>query len=418
MTDPLDDLARAELDETQDLIAQEAERIRIRQRARVEVESEGWSPPVYEGGLLWQRDNVDQDDPFMVDDILPFGINLLSAQYKAGKTTVASVNLARALVGGTPWLGKFATNLKPDQSVGIWNMEVNQTTLVNWLLADEMTDDQLSRIHPLHLRGKSQINLENPLHGVWVVSWLKQNNVKVWIIDPYSKLYGGEENSASEVNRWWRALERIKDAADVDMVLIIHHSGKGDKSDSSLPDPRGSSALQGNADAILTYRHGGGLGELPPDDKRYLQALGRNVDVKEMTLTFDRATQRLTVDTASRGRAADKAETWAVRVHQAIASAPGQQVESKGALDNLLGRTGGNQDVIARGIAQAVQQGYVNVTTGGKTGRTQIYTLGEVNPRARVLVATTDEQGEPELKPVRRKAASTAKRSRKPGRRA
>lgn len=109
------------------------------------------------------------------------------------------------------------------------------------------------------------------------MNWLRQRNIKVWIIDPQSKLYRGEENANTEFNHWWQIVEDITKRAGVRVTVIVHHTGH---SNGASARARGASAMGGNPDVLISYWHNvDSMLIRPPDNKRYLEAFGRNVEV-------------------------------------------------------------------------------------------------------------------------------------------
>ncbi len=355
------------------LIEKEKQRLRVQAIARRELAAENWTEPEDNGSLDDQFENPAEDPGFLVYSLFPAeGIHQVVAQWKAGKTTLIDVNLAACLASGEPFLGWY--QVKFDRgNVGIWNLEVSAGMLQRWLFARGLTADQRKRIFPLHLRGSS-VDLQSPTCADWAVKWLKKHETKVWIIDPLSKLYRGKENDSTEFNEWWRTLEDIMRRAGVDVTIIVHHAGHASVAEADgIPRSRGTSAMMGNPDVLVSYRHSGGMGEKPPDSRRYLSAFGRNVDFPEITIDFEDSTQRLYQVSDSGGRDSDRTRRQAVVVHEKCKLA-GQRLKT-GDLKKALG-TGREADKVAA-IEYAVAMQWITVSVEGVT---KWHEVGPVEP--------------------------------------
>jgi hypothetical protein len=253
----------------------------------------------------------------VVEGLLPEGICILAAQWKAGKTALV-IDLSVCLLTGSNFLGRFPVNFGEDEGVGYWNLEVDEPQMFEWQKRRMMEGARVlredperefkpfsHRLYTAHLRGQRIDLLHEPTRE-WTVEWLRSRRVKVWIIDPQGRMLD-EENSSSEYNRWFGVVEGIVAEAGIRLVLIIHHSGHpGQGQADSVPRARGASSMMGNTDANLSYRHGGDLGTAPHDSLRYLSAFGRGVDVTELTVDFDNGTGELFVVEDSLGRSEDK----------------------------------------------------------------------------------------------------------------
>ncbi|OHT85280.1 hypothetical protein BKG68_15900 [Mycobacteroides saopaulense] len=341
--------------------------------ARDRLAREEWSPPADEGDLNYQIAHPEPAIGNLVEGLIPArGVVQINAQYKAGKTTLASVNLPKALVTGEPFLQHFKVEFEPKECVGIWNLEVDRQDLVHWLEQVDIPEDARSRIFPKSLRGNRSVDFRNPLAVEWTVNWLRDNKIGVWIVDPLSKLYRGDENSSTEFNQWWQALEDIMGRAGVRVTVLVHHSGH-----SAEGRARGTSAMMGNPDVLVEYRHSGNHGDLPTDRKRYLRAFGRRIEQPEITLDFNPATGELFVDAAGRSRAEDRRRQWGMKACQALTSAgrPLNQGELLKAMH--VQAKGKNNEPAKTGIAYAEEKGWIQIAIEGPA---KLHTLGPISP--------------------------------------
>jgi len=289
----------------------------------------------------------------VIDGFLPEGISMMSAQFKAGKTTFG-IDMASCLVSGDDFLECFEVD-KIAGNVGYWNMEVDEAQMYQW--QDQRVKTGAERFYTAHLRGK-RMDLLHDLTAEWTVRWLKGHDIDVWLLDPMGRMLD-EENSSSAFNMWFRSLEAIVTEAGVRATLLIHHSGHaGVGMDDAVPRARGASAMMGNTDCNIAFRHAGGLGEMPPDNYRYLSAFGRGVDLyPELSLEYDEYTRKYSVDDSAPSRKQTKLEFDIDRAVAAVEEA-GDWELNKASLKSAMGGSNSNKDAA---IDAAVRNGRLQV---------------------------------------------------------
>jgi len=272
-----------------------------RKRANAEADrmlaNESWAPP--DMGVSFAEELKDPPAPVrhIIEDLLPEGISMLAAQFKAGKTTLG-LNLAASMVSGDNFLDWFELE-QLTGNVGYWNMEVDHPQMFAW--QEKIIRKYPEKMFTAHLRGK-RMDLLHDAVAELTVKWLKGHDIESWILDPLGRMLD-EENSSAAFNKWFQRLEQIVADAGVRATLIIHHSGHaGVGEGDAVPRARGASSMMGNTDCNLFYRHAGGLGEMPPDTLRFLSAFGRGVDVPEITLDYDESTRHLSADNSAPDR--------------------------------------------------------------------------------------------------------------------
>lgn len=363
----------------QDELAHEVERAYRRRKAdrlaRQRLALDDWSEPEDEGDLGHQIANPDPDEGELVHGLIRSrGIVLINAQHKTGKTTLASVNLPKALVTRQPFLRKFGVEFGDHEHVGIWNLEVDRQDLVDWLERVGIPPEARGRVHPKCLRGNRSVDFRNPLAVDWTVRWLQERGITVWVIDPLSKLYRGDENSSTEFNEWWSTLEEIMQRAGVRVAILVHHSGHGGEGRA-----RGTSAMMGNPDVLVEYRHGGEHGELPPDNKRYLRAFGRRIDLPSITLDYNPATLELFVDEGGGSREENQEKQLALKLWNALKKS-GEPL-NQGDLFRSAGRKaqGKNSAKARAAVDYAQAQGWISVE---KAGNANMHSIGPNDPYA------------------------------------
>jgi hypothetical protein len=273
-------------------------------------------------------------------------------------------------------------------NVGYWNLEVDESQMYDWIdrriarstrrigrgtRTERCGED---RFFAAHLRGQNINLLLEPVRE-WAVKWLRDREVSVWFIDPQSRMVTNE-NDAAEYTEWFRAVEQVVREAQVRGTLIMHHAGHPAAGNSdAIPRSRGTSAMQGNPDGLLAYRHGGDLGSFPPDSLRYLSGFGRGVDLSELTLDYKADTGQLYVvsDSPSQ-RDSDKMDSRARKAAEALAlelTDSGDTELNAGEFDRLI--TGSKSEKVAVRVT-AVRAGYVVARAG--SGHTKFYSPGEV----------------------------------------
>jgi hypothetical protein len=241
--------------------------------------------------------------------------------------------------------------------------------MFEWQEALTADENARARIFTGHLAG-SHIDLLSRLQFDWTVNWLLERKIKAWIIDPLGEMLA-HENDNDEVRQWFRALKEIAKIAEISVVFVPRHTGHaGQGEGDSMPRGRGASVTYGTVGASFTYRHGGNLGDSPPDDRRYLSGFGRGVDLRpEITLDYEPATGRLfRVDSA--GRKGDQIMRLAYKAADAVAMHSGPINSTK-----LKRAMGGRPASALEGIGMAVDDGLITETVGGP-GKPTLYESG------------------------------------------
>jgi hypothetical protein len=192
---------------------------------------------------------------------------LLYASYKTGKTTLHA-NLTRSLTEGSQFLGQFAVK-RVEGRVGVWNAEMEADDYETYLKQAGVT--KTDRVVIWNLRGY-RVPLTSDAAAEAAVEWLRSNDVRYWIIDPWSRVCswsGADENVNAEVGPLLQRVDEIASDAGVTEVLVVHHAGH------LRGRPRGASVLPDWADGIWSYLRD------EDSDKRYFKAEGRGVGLDE-----------------------------------------------------------------------------------------------------------------------------------------
>lgn len=272
---------------------------------------------------------------FAVQDLLPAGGNaLLTAQYKAGKTTFVT-ELARCWVDEQDFLGKFP--IFSTRRVALWNYELSQNQYDEWLEQAGITNTD--RISVLHLRGY-RLDLRSPKGERWAADWLRDHDIGLWVPDPFARAaVGVDENSNSEVGVWLDTLDVIKEKGGVDESVLPVHTGRAVQ-ESGQERARGATRLDDWADArwLLTKDDAG---------ERYFRATGRDVEMDEEKLIFEPTARHLTIGGGDRAwHAKRRAEDAVVSYVELHPGANGKQIHE--------GIGGGDKTATPRALASAV----------------------------------------------------------------
>ncbi len=207
---------------------------------------------------------------------------LVVAQRKTGKTTLL-LNLARCLLSGDPFLGRFEVR-KVRGRVALLNYEVSGHTLAQWAHEAGLPHERLVLAN---LRGRRN-PLGSPDDRTALAEQLRALDVETLLVDPFGRAYtGANQNDAGEVGAWLVELDRFarSEVGARDLVLAVHAGWNGERT-------RGTSALEDWADSIVTLTRDEDSGA------RFLRALGRDVELDEDRLDFDEATRTLSLSGA------------------------------------------------------------------------------------------------------------------------
>lgn len=301
-------------------VAVEAHRIKVRECARELHEAQrALAAPPFDAGLLADVLARPSEPPDRVEGLIPSSAGtLIVAQRKTGKSTLL-LNLAKALLEGEYFLGQFATR-QISGRVAILNYEVSGAQLARWAHEARIPDD---RLYLVNLRGR-----RNPLSHAddreVLAEQLRAHAVESLLVDPFGRAYTGQnQNDAGEVGAWLSGLDQFArtQIGAADLILTAHAGWNGERT-------RGASALEDWADSIITLTR-----DRDDEHRRFLRAIGRDVDVDEDELTYTPDTRRLTLaGTGSRKAASTQRRTEDLMpaVIEVVTAKPGLSVRAIG----------------------------------------------------------------------------------------
>jgi hypothetical protein len=329
--------------------------LRVQREARRRLDDEEHPPSVPPTIKSLDTLLAEPDTPsrYRIDDVAPAdGRIILSAQYKAGKTTIVG-NLIRALADGAPFLGTFTVNT-PAQAIVLIDTELSENTLRRWLRDQDITNTA-AVADVVSLRGKlSSFNLlDTHCYAQWVTR-LRELGCDYLILDPLRPaLDAASLDEGHEVGQFLIAYDALLSDAGINDTLVVHHMGHTNER------ARGDSRLEDWPDAIWRLAREA----TDPASPRYFTAYGRDINLGEGHLGYDSETRRLTYTAGSRRDARTDAAYIAVIALLAADAKTGGDGKSKNAIET---QTPGNhsRQAIRDAVCRAIDGGRVEVSHG------------------------------------------------------
>lgn len=276
---------------------------------------------------------------WLVDGLLmKAGKIFFAAQAKAGKTTV-TLALLKALVDGLPFLGKFQVEV-PEGRIGYMNLELTEGQMQEWVSRQNIKS--VDKVHFWNLRGKPN-PFRSPTSRNHLIQEIQELGIKTLIIDTFAKIFPGEANNNSEVNRFLIMLDDVLDRAGVEQLVMLVHAGN------DASKIRGATALTDHPD---------GIWYLINDDQknRYFSAIGRDIEISEGQIIFDKTTSELSFTGA--GKRATRDLSSREKIIEFVKANPGSNVS---AIDESIG---GQKAFKIKIRKQLVKEGLLTVRKG------------------------------------------------------
>ena len=268
-------------------LAEEVASLRARREAKKVLDAEEaaktFVKPVYFAHIGQELELPDEEIQWVIPDVFPHGANIsLTAQYKAGKTTLVN-SLAKSLVDNQPFLNYFQSPNHTGRVV-IFNFEVAQGQYRRWL--KDVGIVNVEKVSMVHLRGERFPIIAKEIEDI-AVEMLQELHCQTWIVDPFAAAFAGcgDENSNSDVGNFLQTLDVIKKRASVSNLVIPMHTGRAQEH--GIERARGATRLDDWADVRWLLKK--------TDEGRFFSADGRDVLQEEQLLKFDEATRSLTL---------------------------------------------------------------------------------------------------------------------------
>ena len=286
---------------------------------------------------------------YRIDELQPVGARvILPAQYKAGKTTLVG-NWARCLVDGDAFLGRY--KVAPiEGALVLLDFEMGTRQLDEWLRDQRIVNDDRVVVVPLRGRAAAFNILDPGVRARWA-RLLRQHGCAYVLWDclrPVLDALGLDEHR--EAGRVLTAFDALLREAEVDEAGVVHHMGHG------AERSRGDSRLRDWPDVEWRLVRQ----DDDPASPRFLSAYGRDVDVAESALTYDRVTRRLTIGGGSRRDAAARDALGAIL--ELLADSP--RLSGRAIEDRIVASTEHPRASVRAGLKAGVRDGWVTTEQG------------------------------------------------------
>ena len=228
-----------------------------RKKVQLEAEMRLLSAEFEGSKLLTVEQMQDLKQDYLVEALIPLkkGVTVLVAKRNIGKT-FAYLSMVLCMVFGMPWMGKktVRTNVLivlGEGSNGFYDR------IVAWCAYWSK---------PLAEVGEAVFfidgaNLSNPISIKRIKEAIRVHDIGLCILDTWAATSGVVDEDKAAVTSI--ALNRLQEAIGEASVLIVHHPNKSTEN-STKPSARGSTALEGRADVVMTIT----------EDKKYKSRSG------------------------------------------------------------------------------------------------------------------------------------------------
>ena len=283
---------------------------------------------------------------------------MLSAQFKAGKTTLVQ-NVIRSVVDGDRFLERcpvapIAGQGLFESRLALLDFEMSERQLIAWFRDQHIR--QTDRVIVLPMRGAASsfdIRIDE-VRARWSTQ-LREQHVKFLIVDclrPIMDALGLNEHTDAGV--LLTALDALLKDADISEAIVVHHMGhNGERA-------RGDSRLRDWPDVEWRLVRQ----DEDPASERFISAFGRDVEVEESKLAFDKDGRRLTLESGNRRDA--KADDALPAVLDVLRQA--LEPLSKARIEKQLAISDHSRAAVRRAIGAALRDGVLVSDTSGQGG--------------------------------------------------
>lgn len=331
-------------------VEKEARKIRVRKAAQRKIKREqqrdlGDLEPIPLADFLAIPDDIIR---YRMDSLWPIGGRIiLSAQFKAGKTTLSG-NVTHSLADGDPFLGRFDT---VPARVVLLDFEMDERTVRQWLRDQQIRNTGNASVRPLRGKASSFDILDAQIRSEWAARIRGHDVVILDCLRPILDALGLSEDK--DAGRFLVALDELLNEAGVSEALVIHHMGHtGERG-------RGDSRILDWPDANWKLVREDPENENSP---RYFSAYGRGVFRAESLLGYAPDARRLTLLTGNRKDAAN--ERLMPPLLDLLRAKP--EGLSGRQLDEAMGEAGHGRNAARNARTYAVKRLYVTTGRGEK----------------------------------------------------
>lgn len=305
----------------------------------------------------------DADSAYLIDQVWPAGGRvLLSAQYKAGKSTLVG-NVIRNLVDGGQFLGGFGTS--PVRKVVLIDTELDKRTLRLWLRDQGIQNTAAVAVVALRGAVSTFDILDSTTRSQWVQRLAGADVVILDCLRPVIDSLGLSEDK--DAGRVLVAFDALLNEIGAGEGLVVTHMGHQNER------ARGDSRLLDWPDALWKIVRSGDDTDSDSSRPRFFSAHGRDVDLAGGQLAFDTATRHLLY---AGGTRTESRETQAIakRVNAILRVLADAHADGDNSLNTtaIKRAVGGKKEVTDQALKVVVERGLV---TRRYQGRSHLYRL-------------------------------------------
>jgi len=307
----------------------------------------------------------DEEQTYRIDELLPTGGRvILSAQYKAGKTSLVH-NIVKAIVDNRLFLKEFGVQ---QGKVALIDTEMDERQMRRWMRAHTITNTGNVLVKPL--RGAvSTFNILDPEVLTMWTEWLTGYDVIILdCLRPVLDALGLSEDH--DAGKFLVAFdELLKRCRASEAILADHmgHSGERTRGDSrklDWPDVTWRIVRDKDSDDLDN-----------PNVDRYFSGYGRDVNVAEGLLDYTPETRELSY--VARSRNADKVSRVAKAVTTFVRAKPGATTREIEQAEELATFT---RQQVRDGIKKALDDRDIIAETEGKNHAKKHFVNPSRNP--------------------------------------
>lgn len=216
------------------------------------------TPPTMPMGQWIEAELAKPAQPFLLHDmIMPAGLTVIAGRPKLGKSFLALGSLIAMSSG------KAAGMLQPNGVSASLYLDLEGVARATAVRAEGMrlaAGLERSALDNIHMFTARKIEVLKPGYAAHIVDLIEQTGAQTVVFDTFAASFTGDENAKRDVQHYLDVLADIRRTTGCAAVLI-HHVSKASYGNAAVlmnPDNglRGSSALQGAYDIILSLQDG------------------------------------------------------------------------------------------------------------------------------------------------------------------
>ena len=179
---------------------------------------------------------------WVVKGLLPRGSVGVIYGEPGSKKTYSTLSLETCVAAGKPWCG-YETVQGPVLFIDEESGEARLLKRLGMTLRASLADESL----PMQYTSLAGFHLDDPRDVAWLKEIIKREEIVLVVIDSFSAIVSGDENSKKDMQPVMTALRQIAEETGAAMV-VIHHPNKAQEK------YRGSSVIKAAADLFIHMR--------------------------------------------------------------------------------------------------------------------------------------------------------------------